>query len=454
MFADQLDALRQVLWGAPLLVLLLGTGVFLTLRTRGLALRNLVPALKLALGRDSRKSGGSVSPFAALMTTLAATIGTGNIVGVAAALTAGGPGALVWMQLSALVGLTLKYAECTLAVKFRRPGEHSGGPMAVMERGIRPRWLGRFLGSLFAAFTVLASFGVGDMTQSNSMATALRTATGIPVHLIGAFTAILTLLITAGGLQRISRAASVLVPFMAGGYLLAGSAVIWANRAGLPEAIGLMLHQALSPRAFLSGAAGQAIRVGVTRGVFSNEAGMGSSAITAASASGDDPSVHGYINMTGVFFDTTVICTITGRAICCSGVLGTLDPATGLPADGAALTILAFQSVLGSRSGTFLAVSIALFAFSSMLGWAYQGEMALAYLAGGRAIPLYRVCFALAAWWGAVEELATVFCLSDIANALMAVPNLICLLLLSGVVKQEMERFQRTHFARNRTKKL
>lgn len=423
-----------------MLMLILGTGVLLTLRTRFAAWRNLGAALRLALGREARRTGkaGSVSPFSALMTTLAATIGTGNIVGVATALTAGGPGALVWMELSALFGLTAKFAECALAVKYRRPGERSGGPMVVMERAIRPRFFGKALGTAFALFTVLASFGIGDMTQSNSIATAIRSAFGVPVHITGAAVAVLSLLIILGGIRRISRAASLLVPLMAALYLLAGTAVILGNLQNLPAAIAAMLEAALSPRAFLSGTAGDAIRCGVARGVFSNEAGMGSAAITAASAEGDDPALQGYINMTGVFFDTTVVCTITGLAICSSGVLGTADSVTGQLVDGADLTILAFQTVLGPAGGSLIAISIALFAFSSILGWAYQGETALRYLAGRRAVPLYRAAFALAAWWGAMEELTVVFQLSDICNALMALPNLVCLLLLSGAVKEEM----------------
>ena len=421
---------------------LLGTGVFLTLRMGFLPWRNLFPALKLLTRRESRSAGrGRVSPLSTLMTALAATIGTGNIVGVATAITAGGPGALVWMEIAALFGLSAKFAECALAVKFRRPGEVSGGPMYTMARGIRPRLLGRGLAALFACFAVLASFGIGDVTQSNSIAAALRQAFSLPPVLVGFVTAALTLIIIRGGIRRIAGAASVLVPVMAGGYLLAGLAVIAVHWQSVPAALVEMLSQALSPAAVAGGAAGTALRWGVARGIFSNEAGMGSAAITAASAGGS-PALQGYIHMTGVFFDTIVVCTVTGLAICCSGVLGAADPATGLPAEGAVLTILAFETVLGSAGRIFLAAAIVLFAFSSMLGWAYQGETALVYLAGRRTVPLYRCLFAAAAWAGAFLDVEAAFGLSDLFNCLMALPNLACLLLLSGAAAREMKAFQ------------
>ena len=450
MLTSALFAAAQVI-RAVTLPALLGTGVFLTLRTRFLPWRNLFPALGLLARRESRDAGqGGVSPLSALMTALAATIGTGNIVGVATALTAGGPGALVWMEIAALFGLATKFAECALAVRFRRPGETGGGPMFVMARGIRPGVIGRILGSAFAPSAVLASFGSGDVTQSNAIAAALRQAVSLPPALTGLLTALLTLVIIRGGIRRIAGAASVLVPVMAGGYLLAGLAVILVHRQALPAAVAEMLRQALSPRAVTGGIAGAALRWGVSRGIFSNEAGMGSAAITAASAGGS-PALQGYIHMTGVFFDTMVVCTVTGLAICCSGVLGAADPATGLPAEGAALTILAFETVLGPTGGVFLAVSVALFAFSSMLGWAYQGAMALVYLAGRRAVPLYRCLFAAVAWAGAFLDVEEAFGLSDLCNCLMALPNLVCLLLLSGAAAREMESFQ-PEFHRKRRK--
>lgn len=437
-----LELLRQTLWGPGTLVLLLGTGVFLTVRTRFLAWRNLGRALQMVLGRDARstRQPGDVSPLSALMTMLATTIGTGNVVGVATALTAGGPGALVWMELSALFGLTTHFAESMLAVKYRvrdRSGVMRGGPMVVMERAIRPRLLGRWMSRLFAVTAVLASFGIGNLVQVNSMAAALGSAFAVPPAVTGLTAAGLTLALTLGGIRSIARAANLLVPCMAGFYLAAGLLVILGNLPALPGALAEMLTLALSPRAAAGGFAGwlTALQVGVSRGVFSNEAGMGSAAITAASAATDSPVRQGYLSMTGVFFDTTIICTVTGLAICCSGQLGT--------ADGAELTIRAFSTVLGRWGGACVAVSVTLFAFGSILGWAYQGETALCHLTNGRGRRVYRLLFALTVIPGALVSLEGVWALSDILNALMTLPNLVCLLLLSGTVAWEMMNFQR-----------
>ena len=439
-----IQAISQAVWGPGTVALLLGTGIFLTLRTRFLALRNLGWALKAALGKDARSTGqpGDISPLSALLTMLATTIGTGNIVGVATALTAGGPGALVWMEISALFGLSSHFAESMLAVKYRRrnaQGEMCGGPMYVMAQAIRPRWLGRTMAAMFALFAVLASFGIGNMAQANSMSAALSTAFDVPTAVTGVAAALLILIITLGGIRTISRAAGVLVPCMAVFYLAAGILVILGHLENLPASLVQMLTLALSPRAAAGGFAGwlTAMQIGVSRGVFSNEAGMGSAAITAASAATDSPARQGYISMTGIFFDTTVICTVTGLAICCSGVL------ESAAVDGAALTILAFSTVLGRWGGVCVAASVALFAFSSILGWAYQGEKALEYLAGQRLIRPYRLLFALAVLLGAIGELQLVWSLSDIFNGLMALPNLVCLLLLSGTMTREMMNFQR-----------
>lgn len=434
---ESLTALSAKLWGAPLLALLLGTGMFLTVRTGFGTWRNLPGACALLLSPGVRHSDGGISPLAALMTALASTLGTGNIVGVATALTAGGPGALVWMEISALFGLAAKFSECALAVRFRRRGERSGGPMVVMARGMRPRLLGRAMGGAFALFAVGASFGMGNMAQTNAMATALEAAFSVPPWVTAAAAGLATLAVIRGGIGRIAGVSGFLVPLMALGYLGGAGAVIIGHWQALPAAVGQMFAQALGPEAVLGGAAGAAMRYGVARGIFSNEAGMGSAAIAAAAADGDCPALHGYINMVGAFFDTCVVCTVTGLAICCSGVLETANGA-----DGAALTILAFESVLGRWGGALVAVCVALFSFSSVLGWAYQGETALVYLTGGRGRMLYRRAFALAAFVGAVSRLETVFALSDICNALMAVPNLLCLLALSATAAREMEAFE------------
>lgn len=451
MALNWLRAVDNFLWGPGTLALLAGTGVFLTLRTRFLPWRNLGWALRTALGREARLGGSQgVSPFSALMTALAATIGTGNLVGVATALTAGGPGALVWMELSALLGMSVKCTECLLAVKYRQMDRHGrpcGGPMYVM--AARLGRTGAVMGTLFALFAVCASLGMGGMTQSNSIAEALHAAFGLPVRAIGLATAALALAVILGGIQGISRVSARLVPLMAICYLACGLAVILGNWRNLPAAIASILQSAFTPHAAAGGAAGtaaasavNAFRWGTARGVFSHESGMGTAAITAAASADQSPARQGYIHMTGVFFDTTVLCTVTGLAICCSGALGALD-GTGNPVDGAALTILAFQSVLGPWGAGAISVFVVLFAFSTILGWAYQGEQTFAYLTGGRFLLPYRLCFALSVLWGAMVRLEVAFRLSDICTALMCLPNLLCLLLCSGTAVRELRTFQR-----------
>ena len=431
-----LNAVNELMWGPGTLALLLGTGVFLTLRMRLLPWRRLGFALRSALGREARQPGkDGVSPFSALMTALAASIGTGNIVGVATALVAGGPGALVWMELSALFGMATIFAESFLAVRYRRrdpQGQWVGGPMYVLEAAFGRR-NGGTLAAVFALFAVGASLGIGSMAQSNSIAGALESAFGLPVWTVGAVTAALALAIILGGIRSISKVAAALVPVMGAVYLAAGLAVIVGNWGNLPGSVADIFRCAFSPRAAVGGAAGwmTAARWGVARGVFSNEAGLGSAGIAASAVDRADPVRQGYISMTGAFFDTIVICTVTGFAICCSGVLGTVDSA-GVPVDGAALTILAFQTVLGPWGARLVSLSIVLFAFATIVGWEYQGEVTFAYLTGGRGRLLYRVVYALAAFLGAGLELGTVFAFADICNALMCGPNLLCLTAMSG----------------------
>ena len=431
-----LNAVNELLWGPGTLVLLLGTGVFLTLRMRLLPWRRLGYALRSALGREARQGGrDGVSPFSALMTALAASIGTGNIVGVATALVAGGPGALVWMELSALFGMATIFSESLLAVRYRRrdrQGQWVGGPMYVLEAAFGRR-AGGALGTVFTLFAVGASLGIGSMTQSNSIVGALNSAFGLPVWTVGAVTAALALAIILGGIRSISKVAAALVPVMGAIYLAAGMAVIVGNWESLPGSVADIFRCAFSPRAAAGGAAGwlTAARWGVARGVFSNEAGLGSAGIAASAVDRADPVRQGYISMTGAFFDTIVICTVTGLAICCSGVLGTVDSA-GTPVDGAALTILAFQTVLGPWGARFVSLSIVLFAFATIVGWEYQGEVTFTYLTRGRGRLAYRVVYALSAFLGAGLKLGTVFAFADICNALMCGPNLLCLAVMSG----------------------
>ncbi|HIV68521.1 MAG TPA: sodium:alanine symporter family protein [Candidatus Butyricicoccus stercorigallinarum] len=461
------SAVDSFVWGPVMLVLLMGTGIFLTIRIGFRSWLNLPYALKSVLSREARtteRGTGDISPFAALMTALAATIGTGNIVGVATALVSGGPGALVWMELSAIFGLTSKFSECMLAIKYRtvnEQGEMLGGPMTTMKRGFRNKTAGAVLAMLFAIFAVVASFGIGNMTQANSIASALQSTFSVPAWVTGAVITVSVLVILLGGITRLSKVSSVIVPVMAVFYLVFGIIVILGNFAEIPAAIALMFRCAFSTDAVTGGVLGtivsgmmNSMRYGVARGVFSNEAGMGSAAITAAAATTDDPVRQGYINMTGTFFDTIVICTVTGLAVCSSGVLGTIDPATGELLTGSALTIAAFETVLGTFGGWIVTIGIVLFAFSTILGWEYHGEKALEYIVKKPSICMaYRVLFSLIAFVGATTSLDLVWNLSDIANALMAIPNLISLLALSGVIAKEVKRFQPTIEAERAAKK-
>ena len=429
-FSEIVSKIDAFVWGPVMLVLLVGTGILLTIRTRFLSWRNLGYALKSTLSKEARKKGdsaGDISPFSALTTALAATIGTGNIVGVATAMVSGGPGALVWMWISACFGLTSKFSECMLAIKYREinaEGEMCGGPMYVMKKAFRYKRFGIVLGWLFAFFAVLASFGIGNLTQANSISSSLNQTFQIPTYITGAIIMVLSLIIIVGGIQKISKVSSIVVP--------------------------MIFKYAFSPQAVSGGVLGtitasmmRAMRYGIARGVFSNEAGMGSAAITAAAAKTDHPVRQGYTNMTGTFWDTIVVCTITGLCIASSGVLGQIDPATGKVLSGSALTIAAFESVLGKLGGYLVSIGIMLFAFSTILGWEYHGEKAFEYIAKTHKYNIvYRIIFAAVTFVGATTALEVVWNISDIANALMAIPNLICLLALSGEIAEDMRKFE------------
>ena len=444
-------------WGPVMLVLLVGTGIFLTIRLRFLPWRNLGYALHSVLSKEARttkRGTGDVSPFSALMTALAATIGTGNLIGVATAMFAGGPGALVWMWISACFGLTSKFSECMLAIKYRETnekGEMSGGPMYTMKNAFKNKAFGHSMGFLFALFTVLASFGIGNMTQANSISGSLTETFGVPSWITGIALTVLALIIILGGITSISKVSSVVVPVMAIFYVIAGLIVICGNITNVPHGLYLIFGMAFHPQAIGGGVLGtitvsvmNSLRYGVARGVFSNEAGLGSAAITAAAATTDDPVRQGYINMTGTFFDTIVVCTITGLSIAASGVLGTTN-AAGEPLQGIQLTMAAFGSVLGPVGSYLVAIGIILFAFSTILGWEYHGEKAFEYLfKSHRFNIIYRVIFSLVVYVGATQTLDLVWNISDIMNALMAIPNLICIRLLSNVVASEVKRFQPT----------
>lgn len=442
-------------WGPVMLCLLVGTGIYLTAYLNFRTWRNLPYAMKSVFSREARKTNrglGDVSPFSALMTALAATIGTGNIVGVATAMFAGGPGALVWMWVSACFGLTTKFSECMLGFKFREvnaKGEMKGGPMFTMKNGFKNKRAGLCMGFLFAMFTVIASFGIGNMTQANSITTAVSTTFGFSNEIIGAALTVLTLAVIVGGITSISRVSSLVVPGMAVFYIAAGLLCIALNFENIPHGLYLIFMMAFDPAAVEGGVVGtitvsvmNAVRFGVARGCFSNEAGLGSAAISAAASTTDDPARQGYVSMTGTFIDTIIVCTITGLTIASSGVLGTVGP-DGKPLTGVALTMAAFSTHLSTAGNWIVSVGIMLFAYSTILGWEYNGEKAWEYLWGTHTYNIiYRLAFSLVVYVGATQTLDLVWNLSDIANALMAVPNLVSMLVLAPVIKEEVLRFE------------
>lgn len=451
-FEEMIHRLDDMVWGPVTLFLLLGTGIYLTIRIGFLPWKNLSYALKMTLSKEARsvREEGEVSSFSALTTTLAATIGTGNIIGVATAMVMGGPGALIWMIISACFGMSTMFAECMLSVKYREvneKGEVIGGPMYTMRNGLKNKNLGKFLGWFFAFFAVLASFGIGNMTQSNSIASALYETFDIPVEDTGIVVTIVAILIIVGGIKCISKVSSVVVPVMAIFYMFCALVVILGNIENIPSGIMSMFVSAFSLKAVSGGALGtitvsmmEAMHYGIARGVFSNEAGMGSSGITAAVASTDDPVKQGYISMTGTFWDTIVVCTVTGLAISASGVLEMAKSNVV----GTALTIQAFETVLGSAGGLFISIGITLFAFATILGWEYNGEKAFEYLVGTHKFNMmYRIIFSYMIFVGATQPLELVWNLSDIANALMTIPNLICVLLLRKEVVRDANAYER-----------
>ena len=449
------SAIDDVVWGPYMLVFLVGTGIFLTIRLKFLPWQNLWYAIKsvFAKSENAGEGKGDISPFQSLMTALAATIGTGNIAGVATALVSGGAGAIVWMWVSALFGLSTKYAESVLAVKYREvnsAGEMVGGPMYALKNGLKNKTLGLILAIAFSLFAVLASFGIGNMTQANSISTAVNTSFGVPFWVSGLVMVALCFAVLLGGIKSIGRVCGVIVPVMAIFYIVAAVAVIIINGANLPAGLREIFRMAFSVKAVAGGVGGTIVkgmmdgmRYGIARGVFSNEAGLGSAPIAAAAAKTDRASRQGYINMTGTFFDTIIICTLTGLAIASSGVLGTVG-ADGKLIDGIDLTMLAFQEALGPIGKYVISIGIILFAFSTILGWEYYGERSLEFLVRKRVIMyIYRVVFCLITFVGATTDLSIAWSFSDIANGLMAVPNLLSLLILNKDIAKECFAYQK-----------
>ncbi len=436
--AALLGEISGFVWGLPLILLLVGTGIFLTLRLRGLQVTQLGRALRIAFSRADTRAAGDISHFKALMTALAATVGIGNIAGVATAIAAGGPGAVFWMWMTAFFGMATKYSEAILAVKYRvvdENGDMSGGPMYYLERGLGLKWLG----VLFALFGSLAAFGIGNMAQANTVAHALESSFGVQSWATGLVMAALTAAVILGGIKRIGTVAGVLVPVMAVIYIVAGVLVLILNYQAVPGALALILERAFTPTAATGGFAGaivmQTIKMGVSRGLFSNESGLGSAPIVAAAAKTRNPFRQALVSMTGTFIDTIIVCTITGLVIVSTGSWETGQT-------GAELTVAAFSRGLpGDAGGVIIAVATVLFAYSTILGWAYYGEKCCEYLLGIRAVLTYRYLWVIAVFCGALLKLQMVWDFADIMNGLMAIPNLIGLIGLSGVIVAETRRY-------------
>jgi len=438
-----LDSVSGFIWGPYCLIpLLLATGLYLTVILRGLQFRKLGPALHQALiVRTEPGARGDISHFAALMTAMAATVGTGNIVGVATAIALGGPGALFWMWVTGLVGMATKYSEALLSVKYRvtnERGEQAGGPMYYLSEGIRWKPLGRALGWLFALFTAGAAFGIGNMVQSNSVADAIGAAFGVPAWLTGLVIALGVAAVTLGGIRAIGGFTSLFVPAMIAIYMGACGIVLILNFTAIPAAFSLVFTDAFTGTSaaggFLGATIAQAMRYGVARGIFSNESGLGSAGMAAAAAKTSEPVRQALVSMTQTFLDTLVVCTFTGIAIISSGVWN-----SGV--NGAALTQLAFAESLGPLGPSVVAVCLAMFAFSTIIGWSHYGARGIEYILGVRAIVPYRVLFVVAAFLGSLYTLDFVWLFSDVMNGLMALPNLVGLLLLSGVAAAETRSY-------------
>lgn len=450
-----MDTIDCMVWGIPLLLLLLGTGAFLMVRMRFLPVRRLGYALGCAVGRNPERgvmrdghnsAEKGISPISSLMTELAATIGIGNIVGVATAMVLGGPGALFWMMVAAFLGLPLKFAESELSVKHRvrtRDGRPVGGPMYTLERAFPNRAAGHIMAKLYAFFAVFASFGMGNMTQANAIAKSVGKSFGVPEAETGLVLTIIVIVVILGGIGMISGLASYLVPGMALFYIVGILTVIVTHASQIPEGIADIMTQAFSLRSAAGGIGGMmtAMRYGVSRGVFSNEAGLGAGGITAAAAHTNDPVRQGYISMTGVFFDTMVLCLLTGIALAVSGVLGLRDDC-GQLLTGVELMIAVFATTFGEAGAFIVSIGMTLFAFATIIAWEYQGECAFTFLAGRRSHRMiYRMAYGLVTFVGAVCSLELVWDFSDIMNGLMAVPNLICVLALSGTVCRDIREY-------------
>ncbi len=437
MLQSVVSNINKVVWGVPMLVLLVGTHLFFTFRLKFIQ-RHIFKAIKLSVTKDSH-SEGDISQFGALATALAATIGTGNIVGVATAVALGGPGAVLWCWLTGLFGIATKYSEGLLAVKYRvktSDGTMLGGPMYALERGAKMKWLG----VLFAVFTTIACFGIGNMTQANSITSMLNTSFNVNPYISGAIITVAAGIVLIGGVKSIAKVCESLVPFMALFYVLGCVAVLFINAPYIPEAIVTIFTRAFTMQAAAGGFVGStiiaAMRYGIARGLFSNESGMGSAPIAAAAATTSNPVRQALVSMSGVFWDTIIVCALTGLVLVSSIVK---YPALG-SLSGGDLTAMAFEKV--HIFGRYiLAVGLVTFAFSTILGWAYYGERAFEYLFGKKPMILFRIVYSVVIFVGSVSANQLVWDIADTFNAFMAIPNLICLLLLNGVIVSETKKY-------------
>ncbi|MTI09379.1 alanine/glycine:cation symporter family protein [Curvivirga aplysinae] len=428
--------INGIVWGWPMLILILGVGFFMSLGLKLMPILKLGTGFKLLAGgvhaKEGEESEGEVPPYQALMTAMAATVGTGNIAGVATAVFLGGPGALFWMWMTALVGMATKYSEAVLAVHYREvdeEGNHVGGPMYYIKNGMGKSW--GWLGAAFAIFGAIAGFGIGNGVQSNSIAAVIETNFSVSPLVTGIILMVLVGLVLIGGIKRIGSVAGALVPLMAVAYIIAGLVVLAINADQLGAAFALVIESAFTGHAAQGGFAGAAvwaaIRFGVARGVFSNEAGLGSAPIAHASAQTKDPVRQGLIAMLGTFLDTIIVCSVTGLVIVTSGLWTSGE-------SGAALTSAAFAEALPGVGNYIVAIALALFAFTTILGWSFYGERCVEFLFGVKFILPYRILWILAVPLGAVLSLDFVWLVSDTLNAMMALPNLIAILVLSPVV--------------------
>ncbi len=435
---DLISSASSFVWGVPMLVLLVGTGLYLTIRLKGMQFWALGHAIKLIFTKEE-SAKGDITHFQALMTALAATVGIGNIVGVATAITFGGPGAVFWMWITGLVGMATKYSEAILAVKYREKGEngYKGGPMYYLSKGANmPK-----LGFAFALFTVIASFGIGNMTQSNAVAHAMSSQFATPSWVTGIILLTITSFVILGGIKSIGKTTSFLIPIMIIVYLTVSFTIIILNLDKVADAFGLIFYHAFNPIAagggFAGAAVAAAIRYGIARGVFSNESGLGSAPIAAAAAKTDDPVKQALVSMTQTFIDTLIVCTMTALIILMAPIWNTGGSA-------GELTLKSFEFFLGDAGALTVVFATVLFGYSTILGWSYYGEKAFEFIFGDKSVKIYRVVFVSFVLVGAMLELKVVWNFSDLANGLMAIPNLIALLLLSKIISEETNRYFKT----------